>query len=615
MDRQRVTPGMTERGGLTLAALLALALGACQPGPPAAGDTCAPGSAPPRGDRPEDTTAPDLEDSGDRGAGGDSGADGGDRGEGDEYDDSYGGSGGDEVDCADEPAVEGDPLAALGECDWLVYAPYAGRDRDRAADTLPDFSYAGFERGGVAPPEVEVVRTVSPGSGDDRARIQDAIDAVSERSPDADGYRGAVLLTAGEYQCERSLRVEASGVVLRGEGQGEGGTVIVATGEEQYALIEIIGEGGPQQLGAGVAITDPYVPVGARAFAVADASGFSAGDPVAVVRTPDDAWVEDLGMDRYDWDPATYEIAHERAVAHVDYEGDVVTVDIPLVDSLAEEHGGGRLVPLDEGARVHHVGVEDLRLDSEYDGEEDEDHGWTGVKFEDAEHTWVRRVTVVHFGSHAVSVDGSSRFITVEDVAMIDLVSPVEGGNRYPFEVNKGLGVLFQRCYTRGARHSFVAGSRVTGPNVWLDCLAEDSTSDDGPHHRWATGLLFDNTRSYMLRVQNRADSGSGHGWSGAQVMFWNNEVTGEFVSDAPPGAMNWAVGVVGPEGDGQWVPDEPPGIQESLGEPVLPRSLYLQQLADRLGDDAVLNITTEAQRAGTLWDDLADWAGESRPE
>jgi hypothetical protein len=114
--------------------------------------------------------------------------------------------------------------------------------------------------------------------------------------------------------------------------------------------------------------------------------------------------------------------------------------------------------------------------------------------------------------------------------------------------------------------------------------------------------------------VQNRADSGSGHGWSGAQVMFWNGEVSEDFVSDAPQGAMNWVVGVVGPEGDGQWVPEEPPGVQESLGEPVRPRSLYLQQLADRLGDDAVERITTAAQREGTIWDDLEDWAGEDTP-
>ncbi len=582
---------MSRRSSL----LLMAALCACAPGSSERGE---PSDRPPcEGD---DTDAPGQDTDEER-----------EREDGAPYDGSSGGNGGD-GDCEDEPAVEGDPLATLGECGRLVYAPYTPRGRDEALDTLPDFSCAGFERGGVALPAVETVVTVSPGSGDDTDLIQDAIDQVSARSPDAEGYRGAVLLEAGTYQCQGSLRIDTSGVVLRGEGQGEDGTVIVATAAEPYTLIEIVGEGGPSRIGDEVAITDRYVPVGAASFTVADASGFAVGDPVAVVRTPNDAWVEDLGMEAYGWDAGSYEIEHERTIAAID--GDRVTVDIPLVDSLAEEHGGGSLVLLDAGERVHHVGVEDLRLDSEYDDEDDEDHGWTGVLMEDAEDCWVQRITVVHFGGEAVSVAGASRFITVQDAAMIDLVSPISGGNRYPFEVDGGLGVLFQRCYARDGRHNFVTGSRVTGPNVWLDCLAEDAHADDGPHHRWATGLLFDNISTQQLRVQNRADSGSGHGWAGAQVMFWNGEVSEEFVSDAPQGAMNWVVGVVGPEGDGQWAPEEPSGIQESLGEPVLPRSLYLQQLADRLGDGAVEAITTVEQREGTLWEDLADWAGDGPP-
>ena len=74
---------------------------------------------------------------------------------------------------------------------------------------------------------------------------------------------------------------------------------------------------------------------------------------------------------------------------------------------------------------------------------------------------------------------------------------------------------------------------------------------------------------------------------------------------------MNWAVGVKGDEGDGQWVPGEPPGLQESLGANVSPRSLYLQQLRDRLGPEAVVTVTLPAQREGTVWDALSDWAGE----
>lgn len=260
--------------------------------------------------------------------------------DGEAYDGSSGGNGGDS-ECEDEPSSEGDPLAAIGDCGQLVYAPYTPRDRDDALDILPDFSHAGFERGGVALPEVETVVTVSPGSGDDCDRIQDAIDEAAAHSPGADGYRGAVLLTAGTYSCREPLRIDTSGVVLRGEGQGEDGTTLVATGDEQYALIEVVGERGPDRIDDEVEITDDYVPVGAVSFTLEDAGGFSAGDPVAVVRTPNEAWVADLGMDEYGWDSSSYEIEHERTITAID--GDRITIDAMVDEDVAPRADDPRL--------------------------------------------------------------------------------------------------------------------------------------------------------------------------------------------------------------------------------------------------------------------------------
>jgi hypothetical protein len=137
------------------------------------------------------------------------------------------------------------------------------------------------------------------------------------------------------------------------------------------------------------------------------------------------------------------------------------------------------------------------------------------------------------------------------------------------------------------------------------------ASNDDGPHHRWATGLLFDNIKSRRINVQNRKDSGTGHGWAGAQVMIWNAEVAEGFIVDAPLGAMNWIVGGVGAQNEGSWAPEEPPGWWESHGAPVQLRSLYLQQLQDRLGLPAVMAVTTEGQRTGRIWDLLQGWAGE----
>lgn len=195
---------------------------------------------------------------------------------------------------------------------------------------------------------------------------------------------------------------------------------------------------------------------------------------------------------------------------------------------------------------------------------------------------------------------------------MLQPVSVITGGRRYSFNLSGGTGNLFQRCYSEEARHDFVSGARTTGPNVWLDCYSRDSYADDGPHHRWATGLLFDNLASRYLHVENRQDSGTGHGWSGAQTLFWNGVAEG-VRCDTPRGAMNWTIGSMGEEEEGQWAPEEPPGWWESHGDPVEPRSLYLQQLRDRLGSDAVRAVTTAEQRQGRIWRHLITWAGEGR--
>ena len=72
---------------------------------------------------------------------------------------------------------------------------------------------------------------------------------------------------------------------------------------------------------------------------------------------------------------------------------------------------------------------------------------------------------------------------------------------------------------------------------------------------------------------------------------------------------MNFSVGTPAEVVDG-FFPIHPLGIFESSEGPVVPRSLYLQQLEDRLGPDAVEAITLPAQRKGRIWDLLSNWAG-----
>ena len=182
----------------------------------------------------------------------------------------------------------------------------------------------------------------------------------------------------------------------------------------------------------------------------------------------------------------------------------------------------------------------------------------------------------------AVEIKNTAKWVTVQDSKCLDMISQIKGGLRYAFCVIGQL-CLVQRCFAREGRHDFVMQYWVPGPNVFLDCRSEKSLSDSGPHQRYSTGTLYDNVETGTLNAVNRGNGGSGHGWAGAQMVFWNCTARSMRV-ESPRTAQNFAIGCVveNSSGDGFW---------ESKDVPVAPRSLYLRQLEERLGPGAVKNI------------------------
>jgi hypothetical protein len=463
-----------------------------------------------------------------------------------------------------------------------------------------------------------VVLAPSPG-GDDHARIQQAIDTVSARTPDANGMRGVVLLTRGHYTVSNGLVIRSGGVVLRGEGRGSNGTVIRSTYTGRQGRIIEVGNPEPSRLVdtdglASSRISAAYVPVGAMRVPLASTAGYRVGDTLVLRRTPNAAWLGADGIDtaRYGWTPDGFAMDYARVVVAVDR--DALVLDAPVVDAIERRFGGGTVYRV-AVQRIGEVGVEDLRLEGNPDtgtAVGTPDNGpYTAIRFNGVRDSWVRNVTLRHV-SHGITAHDGAHFNTFQDLAYLDpRYGQTEGMRRYAYNYEGNASFnLTQRCYAEHARHSVVTGALTPGPNVFLDCLAVDGTNDSGPHHRWATGTLYDNTRDTQLRVQNRRRSGSGHGWAGAQQMFWNTG-SAHYVLQAPPYAMNWSVGQIGDAVPGKFPPEEPAGIVEHPAQLVSPRSLYLQQLQDRLGAGAVDAVTTPAQRRGRVWEALASARGE----
>lgn len=481
---------------------------------------------------------------------------------------------------------------------------------DAEGNRVIDFSHAGYSGGGVSIPDIPARIVLGPDGEQDRSRIQAALDLVAALPPDAGGFRGAVLLERGTYRIDGDLLLAASGVVLRGSGSGQDGTVLVATGTSRRSLLMVAGRGDRTEItGSRTSIAASYVPVGARTIPVQSTTGISVGSRVVITRPSTKEWVALLGMNtfpgwrpenRLHWQPGSRDVAWDRVVTAV--TGNEVTIDAPLTTALDQRYGGGTLARNAFPGRIDHVGVENLRLVSEYDTARpmDEDHAWFAVTLDKVEDAWVRNVVAQHFVSSVIHVGADARAVTIEDVEALAPVSEVGGYRRLVF-YTAGQQTLFRRCRSESGRHDFAVGFTAAGPNVFLECMARNALDDSGPIESWASGVLYDNViiRGHALRLTNRGMAGQGQGWTAANAVLWNSEATDVEVQ-SPPGAVNQAYGCKGVvTGDGiVWDPRTMPYRDFYRGMPVEPQSLYLAQLKERLGAAALEAI---APRAGLV--------------
>ena len=307
-------------------------------------------------------------------------------------------------------------------------------------------------------------------------------------------------------------------------------------------------------------------------------------------------------------------------------DGNTITLDIVLPQSIAEEHGGGFVRKVEPKAVDTQCGVESLRVVSNFDttvrdrGKSSDFRNLRNGIAIDCTNGWVRACTVKHVWYAAVDMNG--QFCTVRETRSLEPVGPKRGGRRYTFNIGgDAMGNLVYGCFAEDGRHDYVIGARVRGPNAFVRSTALRGGQSE-PHHRWGVGTLYDNIRMKdggSLAAINRGDSGSGHGWAGANTVFWNCAADAIVVFDPETtGENNFAIGYTGPQKSdhntgavkyantrsGYWrTPKEGVyygyaimgnGYIESPGQPVKPDSLFEQQLIDRIGKAKALAVLDE---------------------
>jgi hypothetical protein len=476
---------------------------------------------------------------------------------------------------------------------------------DQYGNHIPDFSTAGYGGGGVAIPDVPVRAVLEPmASGDDTARIQSAIEELAKQPLDASGFRGALLLHKGVYRIAGTINLNASGIVLRGEGSGEDGTSLVAQGKPR-ALVRVGGEGKWQRVGEAHAIVDDYVPIGANSVAVDGAAEFHAGERVVVEWKMTEAWIRTVGMDRIpprrdgraikQWEPGM-ELRFDRRVLAVN--GNRLVLDAALTNAMARADGPVVWKYMFPG-RIEHVGVEKLRSDGiafeKSEGFANPDYLTEGdnptfvgggyfdalfAEYNAVEDAWMRDVAITHY-TGIVNVGQFARAITIEGITGDHIETEFTHAPPSAFGLD-GQETLVQHCDVSGAySHVWMTQARVAGPNVFRLCTAKGTRMDAGAHQRWATGTLYEDLKIQgKIEIGNRSNKGTGHGWAGANSVIWNCDAD-EYLVESPPVAYNWAIGNKGTAlraGAGN-----PAGQMVSPGKHVEPESLYDEQLRERL--------------------------------
>ncbi len=249
----------------------------------------------------------------------------------------------------------------------LVYGTDAEHNR------IPDFSTAGYEEGDAPIPDVPVKMRVEALGGNARdqdatARIQSAIEAMSQLPLDERGIRGALLLGPGTYRIAGTINLDVSGVVLRGSGTDKDGTNLVALGLPR-ALVRVGGTGVWQENRSRRPILDDVVPVGAQTITVDAPDGFfKAGDRIIVQWNMTEAFIHMLGMDHIpprrdggevrQW-PTNMALRFDRRIVAMEKadKGYLLALNAPITQRMPKEDNPV-VWKYDYPGRISQVGVE-----------------------------------------------------------------------------------------------------------------------------------------------------------------------------------------------------------------------------------------------------------------
>jgi hypothetical protein len=217
--------------------------------------------------------------------------------------------------------------------------PFPVDTPDSLGNRIPDFSYCGYRASDIPIPEIAVKLWIPVLQGDATSAIQSAIDRLARLPLDANGFRGAVLLQSGDYFVSGILRINASGIVLRGSGTSPSGTRLIAAGKDRRTLICIEGKEDRKPASDTLSVADDYLPAGAMELNLKGKHPLKVGDKITILRPSVKEWIDILGTGHFGggitalgWKPNEHDICWDRTIISV--EGNKIGFDAPITTAL-----------------------------------------------------------------------------------------------------------------------------------------------------------------------------------------------------------------------------------------------------------------------------------------
>jgi len=368
-----------------------------------------------------------------------------------------------------------------------------------------------------------------------------------------------------------------------------------------------------------VPVVADYIPVGSYFLAldptfISDA-GLTVGDKVIVTRVGNERWIEDIGMDDFDSDKEGVKPWKKmrsrmyRTIRSLNPQTGIAQLDAPLPISIERHYGGGWVTKYQDN-KIRALGVQFLdmvfpknigrttedMLDEKGRGSQDYRFSYEifanyALRVDQAQHLYFSHITSACFHNF-ISIGTDVHHVTMDSIVHSYPDDMLSGQSAFQLS---GQFTLIRNTLSQGSYHFYIDINQVMGPNVVHRAQATNvgktyqplpvdfAPGEIGPHMKFCTGMLFDQVvTDGSIQIVNRGDMGTGQGFAGANSVVWNSRAREGILTHRTTGFQNFVIGSENFE-----VKDRMPwashGWKEHLGSEVLPGSLYLRQLNDRL--------------------------------